>query len=178
MELAIVAQALLTIPASEAAVERTFSAQDSIHTKKRNRLHDLTVQSSMFIAFNHRPMNSLSVHDAGPNTVELSLDFLESDTESEESDDESIVEEESKNESDVEIHSDPVSIQRTYSEIRADTREFLERFIKGHSISSTTRWSDDMTNMLESAALNHNPGGCSTRDLKLQIKGILSAGLS
>jgi hypothetical protein len=39
-DLCVVARALLGITASEAAVERTFSAQGAVHTKKRNLLHD------------------------------------------------------------------------------------------------------------------------------------------
>lgn len=47
-----VAMAVLSNTASEASVERTFSAQDTVHSKKRNRLLDTGVESEMFIQFN------------------------------------------------------------------------------------------------------------------------------
>lgn len=46
------AVALLSVAGSEAAVERTFSAQGAVHTKKRNRLLDDIVEQEMFIKFN------------------------------------------------------------------------------------------------------------------------------
>ena len=48
------AVAILSVCASEAAVERTFSAQGLVHTDLRNRLGDATVAAEMFIKFNHR----------------------------------------------------------------------------------------------------------------------------
>lgn len=53
-ELARVAIALLSVSASEAAVERTFSAQAAVHNKLRNRMNDVSVQAEMFIKFNSR----------------------------------------------------------------------------------------------------------------------------
>jgi hypothetical protein len=50
------AVAILAVAASEASVERTFSAQDAVHTKKRNRLLDESVEEEMFIKFNTRAM--------------------------------------------------------------------------------------------------------------------------
>jgi hypothetical protein len=51
-ELAHVAVALLSVCASEAAVERSFSLQDRIHSKTRNRSGDDLVEAQMFIKFN------------------------------------------------------------------------------------------------------------------------------
>lgn len=59
--LTLVAKALLSVTASEAAVERSFSAQDSVHTKRRNRLLDRSVQTEMFVKFNHRALENSSV---------------------------------------------------------------------------------------------------------------------
>jgi hypothetical protein len=58
IELAIVALALLSIAASEAAVERTFSAQDAVHSKKRNRLGNATIEAEVFMKFNLRHLAS------------------------------------------------------------------------------------------------------------------------
>jgi len=49
-------QALLQIVPSEAAVERTFSAQGMLMTKRRNRLDDLSVMNEMTLKFNHMAM--------------------------------------------------------------------------------------------------------------------------
>ena len=43
------AVALLSVSASEAAVERTFSAQGLVHSDLRNRMSGDTVESEMFI---------------------------------------------------------------------------------------------------------------------------------
>lgn len=63
--LALTALVLLQISASEAAVERTFSAQDQIHNKKRNRLLDAIVEKELFIKFNYRAMNKKFVNIKG-----------------------------------------------------------------------------------------------------------------
>jgi hypothetical protein len=55
-ELADVAAALLSVSASEAAVERTFSAQVDVHSKKRNRLHSATIEAEMMLKFNSRAL--------------------------------------------------------------------------------------------------------------------------
>ena len=71
--------ALLCIAGSEAAVERSFSAQDAVHTKKRNKLKDKHVQDEMFIRFNSDAVEGRRPHSAvlGGNCVELTHDFDE-----------------------------------------------------------------------------------------------------
>lgn len=54
--LSAVALALLSVSASEAAVERTFSAQGDIHSDKRNRLLDSSVESELFVRWNTRAL--------------------------------------------------------------------------------------------------------------------------
>lgn len=56
--LAIVVDVLLSLSASEAAVERTFSAQAAVHSKRRNRLSSPTVEAEMFLKFNNRTMQT------------------------------------------------------------------------------------------------------------------------
>ena len=46
--------ALLSVAGSEAAVERTFSAQGLVHSSRRSRLADEAVEAEMFIKFNQR----------------------------------------------------------------------------------------------------------------------------
>ena len=55
VELSHVAIAL-SIPASEASVERFFSLQAAVHSKQRNRMLDSTVEAEMFLRFNHSSM--------------------------------------------------------------------------------------------------------------------------
>jgi hypothetical protein len=52
--------ALLSITASEAAVERSFSAQDIVHSKRRNRLDDEQVEAEMFIKVNTRALSRVA----------------------------------------------------------------------------------------------------------------------
>ena len=76
--------ALLCVAGSEAAVERSFSAQDAVHTKRRNRLSDRSVQDEMFIRFNSNSVLPLEerlkreqAHALGGSCVELTIDFQE-----------------------------------------------------------------------------------------------------
>lgn len=56
-ELAQVSIAILSIAATEACVERTFSTQDSIHSKKRNKLGNDIIEAEMVINFNKRALD-------------------------------------------------------------------------------------------------------------------------
>ena len=56
------AVALLSVCASEAAVERTFSAQGLVHSDLRNRLGDAIVEAEMFIKFNKRTVERMESH--------------------------------------------------------------------------------------------------------------------
>ena len=58
------AVALLSVSASEAAVERTFSAQGQVHSDLRNRQGDATVAAEMFIKFNLRTMTGVDGHQS------------------------------------------------------------------------------------------------------------------
>jgi hypothetical protein len=66
MELPLVAIALLSVIASEAAVERTFSAQDAVHTRKRNRLGEETVEAEVFVKFNSKALAAASAPWVAP----------------------------------------------------------------------------------------------------------------
>lgn len=80
LELSKVAVALLSLTPSEAAVERSFSAQGNVHTKLRNRMAEQSVQDEMLIKFNSKllaaPASSTSASRASTSkvgkTVELS----------------------------------------------------------------------------------------------------------
>jgi len=183
MELSIIARALLTMPSSEAAVERSFSAQGAVHSKLRNRLHDRTVEDEMFVSFNHNGMNNIPHPRPAPKCSELSIDFMqpaevESDAETEEddsehesvseSDDDSAVSEaESEHAAAVEV------VMRSQSDINQANRAFLENYITENNITLRTKWTANRTMTLEGAALSNNPGGYSTKDLIRQINFLL-----
>jgi hypothetical protein len=199
LELAVVATALLTMPASEAAVERSFSAQDSIHTKKRNRLYDESVEATMFIAFNTRPMRG-STYSSSPNELtmtckEMSQEFIESDTDVE-SDIEMEVEQESKSDSDLnyseseddeddddaaDVDDSPPSSaaaaaavpRRTRSNITADTDRFLRQWINEQN-PPITAWHKNYEIGLDAAALKKNLGGPTTKALVTRVKYLLA----
>jgi hypothetical protein len=56
------AVAVLAVSGSEAAVERTFSAQGLVHSDLRNRMGDATVEAEMFIKFNQRTLMRAESH--------------------------------------------------------------------------------------------------------------------
>lgn len=70
---------LLCVAGSEAAVERSFSAQDTVHTKKRNRLTDQSVQNEMFIRFNSDAVEGVEREQkvVGGNCIELTDESAE-----------------------------------------------------------------------------------------------------
>lgn len=177
MELATVARALLTMPATEAAVERTFSAQDSIHTKKRNRLVDASVEANMFVAFNHRPLQNENPSETRPpSTVELSLEFLEPAVEEQDDDaeEELLVTEPDDSDEEMPDASSPAAAPvRSHTEINAGTVVFLRAYITENAITLTTRWTAEKVNHLEQEAMEKNPGGNSTAELIGEIKKLL-----
>ena len=69
--------ALLSVAGSEAAVERTFSAQGKVHSKGRNRLRDDSVEAEMFCRFNSAALErKVQEKDTGQWT-ELTEDYEE-----------------------------------------------------------------------------------------------------
>lgn len=77
-ELSYVALALLSINCSEASVERSFSAQSTTHSLKRNRLHDKKIEDEMFVKLNARALNNASIRQP---LIHLSRDADENDSE-------------------------------------------------------------------------------------------------
>jgi hypothetical protein len=78
-ELSLLAIALLSITASEAAVERTFSRQGLLHSKLRNRLSDDTVRMQMFFSFNTRALEQPDRYH-GLSCKELEVEELDKGT--------------------------------------------------------------------------------------------------
>jgi len=185
IELSVIARALLSMPASEAAVERSFSAQGHIHTKLRNSLHDASVQTEMFISFNYHPLHGVAPPRQQASFTELSVEFVEDSVIDSDAETDTELQDEVAEFSDAEGEPEPEEMKvecaaaalRTQSEINEGNRAFLEKYIQDNEITLATRWSANKIAHLEGAALLLNSGGYSTEQLKTQIIGILRAAL-
>jgi hypothetical protein len=174
LELPAVALALLSVAASEAAVERSFSAQDAVHTKKRNRLGKDTVQAEMFVRFNHDALLRAEPSSASPTSLlELDEGYCSSDAATEvditalftrkprerprKRQREEVVDEV------VEIDAAPASASaapaaiqplRTHSSTQRQIDEWLWSYIEQHNITHEYQWTREAKNALEAASLN------------------------
>ena len=182
-ELASCALALLSLTASEAAVERTFSMQGSMHTKKRNRMSADLVQSQMFIAFNERALQKDGKQDDDDAEVELSRSYqsvthttnlfhshLTDDSicpAPEVLEDMSTVTslatpdmevDESNDETDVEhndvYHNDANVMMETSTETEDPIVMFVKEYVRAHCITHRFRWGGDAMNALQSALIS------------------------
>jgi hypothetical protein len=189
-ELPVIAKALLSITASEAAVERTFSAQDAVHTKRRNRLLDENVQNEMCVAFNHRALNraaktqhevlSYSCMDLSPDADLDAALAVDSDAETEE---ESLAElvvlspaaAEPALESAAAAAAGRAAPFRSQSMLEGDMRRVLDEYIADHGITlaafkNRRYWTGDRQNALQAVL---PPAGFVVRDAIAAIKSIL-----
>jgi Na+-transporting methylmalonyl-CoA/oxaloacetate decarboxylase gamma subunit len=188
MELSTVAQVLLSVASSEAAVERTFSQQGRTHSKLRNRMHETTVEQEMFVGFNHDALTRAATARPPvllPGVIELNIEFLqpisdvETETESDEEQPAPSSKKAAKPAASVTAAAAAAAAAapplRSQSAINMDNRAFLLKFIADNSdwLTASARWSSARTIALEAAALSDNPGGYSTEQLKRQLKLIL-----
>jgi hypothetical protein len=79
MELASVASALLSICASEAAVERSFSTQGAVHSKTRNRLGADGVDAEMMLRFNASALENIAAASAAAESCGASCREMDED---------------------------------------------------------------------------------------------------
>jgi hypothetical protein len=183
-ELAKIAIVLLQTPSSEASVERTFSAQDSIHRKKRNRLHSDSVEASMFIAFNH-PLLMKPISEAPPavRVIELSIDFQDPQTDD---DSEVEVDEVSMDDEEEDVEMEDASLFSEDAESDADaasvtapqrvaTGVFLDDFIRENQLNVKSRFTCDLEARLTEEAREKNAGGKSTKALLKAIRDKLKS---
>lgn len=93
-ELANAAIAILSMGCTEAAVERSFSAQSFIHRKLRNKLLDVSVDAEMIIKTNHGLLNSATLPPSKaefqeiPENYDAAIDDRNTSDEEEEAKDE------------------------------------------------------------------------------------------
>lgn len=82
-ELCCVVLAILSLPISEAAVERSFSQQQIVHRKLRNRLTPANIQKEMLIYYNsksfqqEKPRSHVSIEDLDKMPEDEDLDLFE-----------------------------------------------------------------------------------------------------
>ena len=156
-ELAIVAKALLSLPASEAAVERTFSAQGLVHTKLRNRLLDVTVQQEMFVAFNDAVMSNKLPQRPLVVSAEFMADAdFDTDIEEEEAESVSADAESEDEREDAPAPAAAAAPFRSRSLIVASTEAFLDEFLLSNPDCLTWRWSPLNDLKLENAAREYS----------------------
>lgn len=166
--------ALLSVAGSEAAVERTFSAQDAVHTKKRNRLLDASVENEMFIKFNTLAMKK---ETSQPHYVLLTDDFVECGTNGTVADlfrslvapsgddgaiplnDQDGKEEQPQHEEEEQqLPAAPVILQIEQPPVPVDHIErFITSYVASHNITTGYRWSEDRMNALEQTSINFDP---------------------
>jgi len=204
-ELASVAIAILSICASEAAVERSFSIQDRIHSKIRNRSKDDLVEAQVFVKFNTEALNNVSKNigldeieineDCNPTkVVELLFLNTESKVVHSESDSDDIVmmeggmqeeeEEHEQEEDEEEVYVEeekipaPVTVvnQRLIIATEEEVNSFLRTYIEENRLTKASRLVGDRENALQTKALLHNPRITTTvKDLKRLIKSLAPA---
>jgi hypothetical protein len=175
-----VALALLSIVPSEAAVERSFSMQDSIHTKKRNRLSDDSINAEMFIRFNNKAFDSTPNHQG--NYLELTDKNVEQ------------ANQELYNVFPAEEEEGVVHAQEQYQEEKEgkkeekeeemdeekkkekETNKFIETYIKENKVTSQYKWVEHRLCHLADAAANNTPPIRDTVDtLKKKIMTAVKA---
>ena len=179
-----VAKALLGITASEASVERTFSAQDAVHTKKRNRLQHHTVEQEMFVRFNTRALDRQQQFRHS-STNELLIDHT-ADTTHDSDDDEAM--EEKRDDSDIEMeeahHAAAASSSaaavaaapiRSHSELLTLGDEWLLKYAESRGIVAGYKWSREDKNAIEAAALSAPFTLGTGQDMVKRIAELLAA---
>jgi hypothetical protein len=184
--LAHAAVALLSVAGSEASVERTFSAQGDVHTDRRNRLADVTVESEMFIKFNERTVKRLEEWERGmkeakgrgrrrPQTAAPPHGKEMGDDDDEDEDipniagffrrpemKESPTEVQEEKEEKQQPHSQPQAATVSVISVPAspahdEVQRFIEAYVRKYSIHSKFRWRDYHMQQLESAGAEWKP---------------------
>ena len=189
-----VALALLSIAASEAAVERTFSAQAAVHSKKRNRMHGAMVEAEMFLKFNARPVLSGpppvvfgSCREITDESEDLFADEEEEEAEEEEEQQqeeeaEAEEEEQAAAATDEEEEKEAVAASSAASRRAArrassitfvDADRFISWFIAEHNITAASTWNSDTRNNLQHASSKLHDAPSSV-ELESRIKAAVA----
>jgi hypothetical protein len=204
-ELSVVARALLSVGASEAAVERTFSTQAAVHTKRRNRLLGQAVENEMMLRWNSRAFNTDVVAAAAFGSCsEMNQEWTSADdvglygqeemeeiavTTDEEEEQESALD--MQDDDDEEPHVDCEAaasaaaaasssrrVRRTASVVFTDVAAFVKWFALEYNVLSSSVWNADMRNALQHAASTRLRGSPSTQKLQELVRAHVGASTS
>ncbi len=181
IELAKVAIALLSVAASEASVERSFSLQGAVHSKQRNRLHDSTVESEMFVRFNTPADPAESAECAEMDDgfdPEAHAEAMTLWTEAEAMVDQPVlmeIEPEAAAPAAAAAAAAPaaavvISLRRTDSAVISGNCKFVDEWIREENVTPEFHWDKHVRMRLENASWLRNRGGWTTKELEKQIK--------
>ena len=184
-EIASCALALLSLTASEAAVERTFSKQGLLHTNIRNKMSDELIQAQMFIAFNQRALERKGKPDDDGGEVELNDNYQNiayttdlflsplsddairaapemsvnpPDLTAPMMDVDESGEDADESEEDVEEKEDEKVLAEEEEQIEHEDpiQLFIKEYVRAHNITHRFRWGADALNALQSAIIEKN----------------------
>jgi hypothetical protein len=188
--LAHVAIALLSIPSSEASVERTFSLQAAVHSKQRNRLLDSTVESEMFFRFTQNVLaKQATINDS---CIEMDDDFdsavhgeafslweeAEAAVSSASAPAQIVVDDNEEQLLDPEEPEQPAAElvvaadrpRRTESSVFQQNNALIDWWIEENRVRASFQFTREIRNRLENDAWERNRGGPSTKELEKQIR--------
>jgi hypothetical protein len=179
------AVAILSVCGSEAAVERTFSAQGLVHSDLRNRLGDATVEAEMFIKFNmatvtrvdqrgqkqHRKrspdadafceeMGEDDEGDEPPPSIAGTFSRPKPPQQPRSPEAKADAEEYAQSDSEAEEKSEAAPAQVVLvprAPAATDVQAFIEHYVAEHGITIKYRWTDYRLQQLEAAGQAWNP---------------------
>ena len=169
--LAHAAVALLSIAGSEAAVERSFSAQGSTHSDRRNRLQDEIVEAEMFVKFNRLALQRAAGEQQGSSDKVQEMSDKYEDTSDApsvadlfkriaepEQDEQQPQQQEQGSELD-ELPAEPVVVRSVARPPPStdDVQRFVEEYVRTHTITARFRWQPHHEQQLQAAAVGFNP---------------------
>ena len=166
--------AILSVAGSEAAVERSFSVQGLVHSNRRNRLNDSSIEAEMFIRLNEHLLSSSSNGSSG-NKRRRKQTPLTVDVDDDDNSDEpmpSVVElfqrpavaavEVEAQDAQAAAAAVNVAEEMRVMELPAPppvdmVEAFIQQYVKEQHVTSNYRWIGHRTQVLEGKAALHSP---------------------
>ena len=188
--LAHAAVALLSIAGSEAAVERSFSAQGSTHSDRRNRLQDEIVEAEMFVKFNRVALQRAAGEQQGSSDKVQEMTDKYDDTsdapsvadlfkriglpeQDEKQPQQPQQQQEQQQGSELDgLPAEPVVVRSVARPPPPtdDVQRFVEEYVRTHTITARFRWQPHHEQQLQAAAVGFNP---PMRDVVSVLKKVM-----
>ena len=171
--------ALLSVAGSEAAVERSFSAQGTVHSDRRNRMTDKMVEAEMYIRFNRLALRRASgeVKSSSEKTAEIVDDDEENDDDDAASSvadlfkriavpvllpeqDEKQPQQQPQQPQQQDEQPPQPAVVRSLPRPRPsdnDIERFISEYVRTHNITARFKWRDHHEQQLQAAAVNSVP---------------------